>query len=67
MADNFLINILTAFSLVFVIEGFLYAAFPDVVRKLMAMAIMLPVDRLRYFGLGMMALGVLSVFFCQLF
>lgn len=50
--------ILTAFCLIFVIEGLMYALFPDMVRRMMAMAIMLPVQRLRVFGAVMAASGL---------
>lgn len=66
MDSEFVLYILTALSLVFVIEGFLYAVFPDLVRKVMAVAIMMPVEKLRYFGLIMMGIGVLSVYFLQM-
>lgn len=57
MAD-FALYLLTSFSLIFVIEGLLYALFPDAVRKLMAMAVMLPVPRLRLFGAAMALSGL---------
>lgn len=58
--DGFALYLLTAVSLIFVIEGLLYVLFPDLVRKLMAMAIMLPVPRLRLFG-AVMAVSGLSL------
>ncbi|MCB9989708.1 MAG: DUF2065 domain-containing protein [Rhodospirillales bacterium] len=53
--NDFVLYIATAIALIFVIEGLIYALFPDFVRKMMAMAVMLPVSRLRLFG-GMMVL-----------
>lgn len=55
---GFGLYLLTALSLIFVIEGLLYALFPDLVRKLMAMAVMLPVPRLRLFGAAMALSGL---------
>jgi hypothetical protein len=55
---DFALYLLTSFSLIFVIEGLLYALFPDAVRKLMAMAVMLPVPRLRLFGAAMALSGL---------
>ena len=50
--------ILTALALVFVIEGLMYALFPDAVRRMMAMALMMEVPKLRRFGIGAVALGL---------
>ncbi len=58
---TFTIYILTAVALMFVIEGLVYALFPDFVRKMMAMAVMLPVNKLRLFGACMAASGVLLI------
>jgi uncharacterized protein len=55
--DSFVNYILTAFAMVFVIEGLLYALFPDAIRKMMAYAIMLPVQQLRLVGLVMATTG----------
>lgn len=57
MAQGFLLYLLTALSLICVIEGLLYALFPDMVRKLMAIAIMTPVPRLRLIGALVAASG----------
>lgn len=57
---NFLSYLTTSIALIFVIEGLVYALFPDFVRKMMAMAVMLPVKNLRLFG-ALMALGGLSL------
>ena len=54
---GFALYIGTAVALVFVIEGLLYCLFPDFVRRMMAMAIMLPVPRLRLFGAAMALSG----------
>lgn len=50
--------ILTALALVFVIEGLMYTLFPDAVRRMMAMALMMEVPKLRRFGIGAVALGL---------
>ncbi len=54
---SFAVYILTAFSLVFVIEGLLYALFPDAIRRMMAMALTIPVNQFRAFGLAMAITG----------
>lgn len=56
--NSFALYITTAFALILVIEGLFYALFPDLIRKMMAMAIMLPVKNLRLFGLIMAASGL---------
>lgn len=59
--SDFTLYILTALALVFVIEGLMYALFPDFVRKMMAMAVMMDVRKLRFFGLIMASLGLLTI------
>jgi uncharacterized protein YjeT (DUF2065 family) len=54
---DFALYILTALALICVIEGMAYALFPDFVRKMMAIAIMAPVPKLRLFGAVMAASG----------
>jgi uncharacterized protein YjeT (DUF2065 family) len=63
----FTLTLLTAFFLVFVIEGLIYALFPDQVKKLMAMALSLPTQPLRMFGLLMAVIGVLAVYILKAF
>lgn len=53
--DGFTLYILTAFALIFVLEGLAYALFPDAVKRMMAIAINMPSEQLRFFG-GLMAL-----------
>ena len=65
--SDFIIYILTAISLVFVIEGLLYLLFPDLVRRLMALAITLPQQNLRMFGLVMAGSGFSIVWILQYF
>lgn len=58
---SFALYITTAFALIFVIEGLLYTLFPDAVRKMMALAVMMPVSRLRLFGVVMVVCGLTMV------
>lgn len=62
---DFIQYISTAVALVFVIEGLFYALFPDIVRRLMALAITVEVPRLRLFGLMMAISGFLMVWILQ--
>lgn len=59
--DDFLATLLTAFALIFVIEGLLYAVFPQHIQKMMALASELPAEKFRFFGAAMIAFGVLLV------
>ena len=64
---NFIEYILTALALVLVIEGLLYALFPDMMRKMMAQAVLMPVKNLRIIG-GITALGgVLTAWLVSIF
>lgn len=63
--SSFTLYILTAFSLVFVIEGLIYTLFPDSVRKMMALAIQMPPEKLRMFGLVMAVTGFALVWMLQ--
>jgi hypothetical protein len=58
---SFSTYILTAFALVFVIEGLFYALFPDQLRKMMALALSLPVSQLRLFGISAVGMGFLCL------
>ncbi len=64
---GFALYLLTSLSLIFVIEGLLYVLFPDLVRKLMAMAVMLPVPRLRLFGAAMALSGLSLIWMLRAF
>lgn len=57
---EFALYIGTALALIMVIEGLLYALFPDMVRKMMAIALMMDIGKLRRFGV-IMALGGVGV------
>lgn len=50
-----------ALALVLVIEGALYALFPDGMKRVMTMAQDLPSYQIRGFGLGAAVLGVVLV------
>tara|TARA_B100002003_G_C13734822_1_gene366875 strand:- start:225 stop:431 length:207 start_codon:yes stop_codon:yes gene_type:complete len=58
---------LTALALVFVIEGMLYAVFPDVMKRMMLQALALPSLVLRRFGVFMVVCGFLTVYLIQIF
>ena len=51
-------DFLTALGLVLVIEGVLYAAAPDAMRRMAARASLLSSDALRVGGMAALALGV---------
>lgn len=53
--------LLTAFALVFVIEGLLWAVFPEQMKRMMALALTLPSEQLRRFGATMAIVGFLLV------
>ncbi len=55
--SDFVLYITTALALVFVIEGLLYALFPDSIRKMFALALTMPPEKLRLMGAGMAAFG----------
>jgi uncharacterized protein YjeT (DUF2065 family) len=51
-------QLLTAFALVLFLEGVCYALFPDLMRRLLALALMTPVGQLRLTGLIAAVAGV---------
>lgn len=63
METSFLEFIGIALAMVLVIEGLLYAVFPDTMRKMIAMALALPEKDLRNAGLVTAALGFLTLWF----
>lgn len=64
---DFAVYIITAISLVLVIEGLLYACFPEAMKRMMAQAMMLPQRTLRIVG-GITALtGLLFAHLIRLF
>ncbi|MFQ5955301.1 MAG: DUF2065 domain-containing protein [Kiloniellales bacterium] len=51
-------ELLTAFALVLVIEGVLYALFPEAMQRMMTRALELPPSTLRYGGLALALVGL---------
>ena len=54
-----------AIGLVFVIEGLLYAAFPNAMRRMFADVLAMPEQTLRTAGLFAVGVGVLIVWFVK--
>lgn len=63
--ESFSSHLLTAFALIFVIEGLLYALFPKHIQRMMAMASIFPPEKFRSFGAAMLTVGVLLVWVFQ--
>lgn len=63
--DGFTLYILTAFALIFVLEGLIYALFPDAVKRMMAIAVNLPREQLRFYGGVMVLAGFTAVTLLQ--
>ncbi len=59
--SEFTTAIITALSLVLVIEGALYALFPSDMKRMMRVALAQPVGRLRAVGLAAATFGVVIV------
>jgi hypothetical protein len=57
--------LLTAFALIFVIEGLLYAVFPSHIQNMMQIASQMDSEKFRYFGASMIAFGVMLVWLFQ--
>jgi uncharacterized protein YjeT (DUF2065 family) len=55
-------DFLAALGLAIVIEGLIYAAFPDQMKKWLVLFNALPVMRIRAFALGGAALGLVLLF-----
>jgi uncharacterized protein YjeT (DUF2065 family) len=64
---SFTLLLLMALSLVFVIEGLIYALFPDALKRFMAIATSLPAQQFRIFGLLMALTGVTFLYFLKIF
>ncbi len=54
-------DLLVGLALAIVIEGALYALFPDAMRRSVALILAQPVERIRMIGLGAAVLGVVIV------
>ena len=63
--SGFLLYIATAFALIFIIEGLIYALFPGGVRKMMAYAVSLDPGKLRYYGAIMATTGFCILWILQ--
>lgn len=50
-----------AFMMMLIIEGLLYALFPEQMKRMMLMVMAMPAERIRSFALGMIALGALGI------
>jgi len=61
MDGSFFSFILTASAMILVIEGLLYALFPDFMRKVIATALSLPTNELRKASFISAALGLLLI------
>jgi uncharacterized protein len=57
-----MLDLVAALGLALAVEGLLFAAFPDSVRKAMYEAAHTPTDRMRIVGIISAVLGVLIVF-----
>ena len=57
--------VLTALALILVIEGAIYALFPDGMKKMMAAIQEIPASTLRSFGLAAVVTGVIVVWFMR--
>ena len=55
--SEFSFALVTAIGLVFVIEGVIYSLFPNVMKRMMMVALALPSSRLRSVGLTMAMVG----------
>jgi len=58
-------DFLAALGLVFVIEGLIFAAFPDAAKRAMTSVLETPVISLRLIGIGSSLVGLLVVWFVR--
>jgi uncharacterized protein YjeT (DUF2065 family) len=63
--SEFAIYITTSIALIFILEGLLYALFPENIRKLMEVALSLPPEKLKFFGTIMVFVGLTMIFILQ--
>lgn len=54
-----MIAFFSAIALAIVIEGLLYAAFPEQMKKMLASILSMPASRIRAVGLGCAAVGLI--------
>ncbi len=60
-----MLDLLSALCLVFVIEGALYALFPEAMKRMMALALDIPSPTLRSAGRAAACAGVLALWFIR--
>jgi len=58
-------DFLAALGLVFVIEGLIFAAFPDAAKRAMASVLETPDTSLRLIGIGSALVGLIVVWFVR--
>ncbi len=63
---DYLLYIGTAFALMFIIEGLLYAVFPDQMRRVMAQLFTMPPAQLKIAGIAMIFFGVSLMYLLHL-
>ena len=56
-----MLDFLSALCLVFVIEGALYALFPEGMKRMIEQVLVLPASRLRSAGLASTCLGIVAL------
>lgn len=52
-----------AFMMMLFIEGLVYALFPEQMKRMMLMVLSMPVERIRSFAFGMVAVGAIGMWF----
>lgn len=67
MTSDFTLYIITAFALVFILEGLLYTLFPHAVRKMFATALTMKVSSLRKMGLAAVFTGTAILWALKIF
>jgi len=60
-------DLIVAIGLVLVIEGLLYAAFPDRMKKMMSLALSMPDNSMRTGGLFAAASGIIIIWLARWF
>ncbi|MEM7679913.1 MAG: DUF2065 domain-containing protein [Pseudomonadota bacterium] len=60
-------TIVFAFALVLIVEGLIYAFFTDAIKRMMALALEMPIPTLRNFGLLMASIGFFLVWLIEKF
>lgn len=65
--ETFAGTIIAAFGFVLILEGLIYAFFTDAMRKMMAVALKMPTQTLRNFGLIMASIGFFLVWLVEKF